>query len=451
MTTRVSAPARGLQKDQWESLAKMVCRGRCVLMLGPEAIRVGKQRVPLTEKFSDELRKLLPAHERPAPGTGFRQVAQHFESVERDRATLWNQAERLFSCKRRAVWTQPLADLAALRFQLVVSTTFDLEFDKILHAQRGWKCRTHWYEFKGVCTDTGDLDESATLVYHLFGCIENETSLVLTETDLLDFLVSVIADRPALPGTLSKELANIDTSFLFIGFSFKQWYLRILLHVLAHSRRQIRSFALESFKAVPDRQIDSTAMFYREGHNLLFFDMELDEFTAELRQWCAASKPRRERSGRGDPALGAAKVFLCHASEDKKRAGQLRRQLRARGFGVWRDVNKLRPGDKWDRVIRETIGDKEKVQYFVVLQSPALAKRIEGYVLKEIKIALERSGGFAEGINFIHPTFIDGQEKMLPTLEKYHAIDLDSPKEGQGLKGLVDAIERDWERRKAME
>lgn len=450
MTTKAPSPSRGLGRDDWGSLSEMVCRGRCVLMLGPEAIRVGKRHVPLARKFSDELRKLIPARDRPAAGTGFRQVAEKFIALHRDRTALERHAARVFSCQRRKVWTEPLADLAALRFQLVVSTTLDLEFDKVLDAQKGWRSRTRWYEFEGDYADTEDLDENDTLVYHLFGCIEEKKSLVLTESDLLDFLVRVIQDKPALPVTIRGELARGDTSFLFIGFSFRQWYLRILLHVLAHSGGNIRSFALDSFEAVPQTMKETISMFYREGHNLLFFDMDLDEFAAELRKRCEISKPRRPRAYR-DPTLKSATVFLCHASKDKKRAGQLRRQLQAKGLSVWRDENNLRPGEKWDPVIRETIGDANRVQYFVVLQSPALARKTEGYVFKEIRVALERSEGFAKGINFVHPVFVEGQKRMLPGLEELHAIDLESKKEGQGVKGLFDAIARDWQLRKSRE
>ncbi|HAO20607.1 MAG TPA: hypothetical protein DCQ37_09125, partial [Desulfobacteraceae bacterium] len=71
-------------------------------------------------------------------------------------------------------------------------------------------------------------------------------SLVMTENDLLDFLVSVISKAPGLPASITSELNSTDKNFLFLGFGFKHWYLRILLHVLAgNSHKKSRSFALE--------------------------------------------------------------------------------------------------------------------------------------------------------------------------------------------------------------
>ncbi len=59
------------------------------------------------------------------------------------------------------------------------------------------------------------------LVYELFGSLEDSASLLLTENDLLDFLVNVAKNTPALPKDLTSRFSDPKTSFLFLGFGFQ--------------------------------------------------------------------------------------------------------------------------------------------------------------------------------------------------------------------------------------
>ena len=45
---------------------------------------------------------------------------------------------------------------------------------------------------------------SAPVVYHLFGTAREPGSLVLSENDLLDFLIAIVSERPPLPNSLSR-------------------------------------------------------------------------------------------------------------------------------------------------------------------------------------------------------------------------------------------------------
>jgi hypothetical protein len=100
------------------------------------------------------------------------------------------------------------------------------------------------------------------------------------------------------------------------------------------------------------------------------------------------------------------------------------------------DQQALRGGDRWDDLIESTI---EKVDYFVVLNSKALAakSRESSYVNKEIKRALEADDMRLVG-RFIVPASID-DTPLLEPLAKFHAVDLRKP---EGFSDLVRAIKR---------
>ena len=61
------------------------------------------------------------------------------------------------------------------------------------------------------------------VVYHLFGDAQEPGSLVLSENDLLDFLVAIVSERPPLPNSLVRALKRVGQSFLFVGFGIRHW------------------------------------------------------------------------------------------------------------------------------------------------------------------------------------------------------------------------------------
>ncbi len=138
-------------------------------------------------------------------------------------------------------------------------------------------------------------------------------------------------------------------------------------------------------------------------------------------------------------------IFICHASEDKNYAASLYAKLEQAGIRPWLDkenLENLRGGDNWDEEIRIIMKESN---YVVILQSSNLAKKIEGYVNKKIKMALDRQMDFVRGIRFIIPVKID-DGPLLEELEHLHAYDLTDK---ANMKHLINAIKRDFEKRKS--
>src|SRR5262245_43864951 len=201
---------------------------------------------------------------------------------------------------------------------------------------------------------------------------------------LLDFLVHLIARDPRLPNDLNEALTN-GRLFLFLGFGLKQWYLRILFHVLKVLRPDSRGFAVEALEEGTDGEVskaDQTILFYRHNFKKMdLFSTGPADFVRELRRrYVDSGRPIAAAApvSTGDRATplsapgGGATVFICHASEDKEKAGQVHDALKRARLEPWLDKDALRGGDRWDDLIASTI---EKVDYFVVLNSKALAAK----------------------------------------------------------------------------
>ena len=87
---------------------------------------------------------------------------------------------------------------------------------------------------------------------------------------------------------------------------------------------------------------------------------------------------------------------------------------------------------------------ENQIDYFLVLQSPNMMGQIESYFHKEIALALERQGRFAEGFRFVLPAIL-APCAGLDKLAAWNATDLTAP---QGIQDLAEAISQDWQQRR---
>jgi hypothetical protein len=110
------------------------------------------------------------------------------------------------------------------------------------------------------------------------------------------------------------------------------------------------------------------------------------------------------------------RVFLCHASEDKGVARQLHQRLSRDGFAPWLDEEDLLPGQKWRDEIPKAVRKSDVV---VVCLSRHTEK--EGYLQKEIKVALEVADEKPEGVIFVVPLRIEECE-IPDRLREWHWV-----------------------------
>jgi SOS-response transcriptional repressor LexA len=97
------------------------------------------------------------------------------------------------------------------------------------------------------------------------------------------------------------------------------------------------------------------------------------------------------------------KVFLCHSKDDKLKVRKLYKRLIADGFDAWLDEEKLMPGQDWDLEIRKAVRNSDTV--IVCLSNSSTTK--EGYIQKEIRIALDVADEKPEGTIFLIPVRLE--------------------------------------------
>lgn len=431
----------------WKKLLYGIEQGECTLFLGPElpmTSEAGESGVPariLASRLSAGLDSDGAIRTDKLAGNLAR-LAQRFVAQEDEVGLEMELAQWHEELKEQP--SQLHDDLAALPFRLIVTSGHDPLMESAL-LRAGKSPAIERYHFRGKNKDLlPEPTVEAPVLFHLYGNVAEPSSVVMTETQLLDFLAKLISGDPPLPNDLNAALTN-GRLFLFLGFGLRQWYLRILLHVLKVLRRGSRSLAVEALEESAGKVFENSVLFYRENFKMDVFQSDVGEFACELR---SRYVPPPSAKGAQDGAPSAAtpatastaaaigsKVFICHASEDAETAREIHDALKRAGLEPWLDKESLRGGDLWDDHIEATITE---VDYFVVLNSRALdaKSRAASYVNKEIKKALEAEELRLLG-SFIIPVTVD-ETPLLKPLSKYHAIDL----EADGPRALVRAIKR---------
>lgn len=442
------------ERRELRPLVERIKRGDCVLVLGPRvAIRANDpQRRPLDELLAEELLAGLGTEqsESALSRTNLRRAADLYYRLRQDREDL-ELAVQEFYAREGAATTDFHRNLAQLPFRLCVSASPDSFMLKAFE-EAGKSPQAGYYGFKQAAnakllSPTPD----RPLVYHLFGHHEDPSSLVLTEGDLIEFLVSIVRGAPPVPDEVRSILAEPAASFLFLGFGFHNWYLRVLLQVMNVYGHRSKAIAFEDaqFFDHPDRE---QAVGFFSGDRLIDFrPLRWEAFAQHLREAYGAGAPGKDlrAASAAQPASpNAPRAFLSYASEDREAVEALAEDLETRGIKVWQDKQDLRAGDDWNRVLLDVIA--KRVDYVVVVQTPAMTRRIEGVFHREIAAALQRQHemGEFEGrqLRFLLPVTL-GPCTPLSSLSASHTIDVGG---SDGVQSLIESIREDWDRRTAL-
>ncbi len=97
------------------------------------------------------------------------------------------------------------------------------------------------------------------------------------------------------------------------------------------------------------------------------------------------------------------KVFLSYASEDKAKVTSLASSLRKHNLDVWRDKDRILPGQNWEEEIHKALEEADIV--ILLLSKKSVDK--EGYVQLEFEMALEKSRKKPSGTIYLIPALLN--------------------------------------------
>jgi len=160
------------------------------------------------------------------------------------------------------------------RFDVVIHTTDPDIGDRILWFEHGSESPVE------ISPNKLDIDlQSVTVIYKMHGGIDRQVpkrdQYVITEDDYVDFLVRMTKNR-ATPAIFAEPFQS--SHFLFLGYSLKDWNLRVILNRIQSEMRRptdITSWAIQYKPSLMERR------FWQNRH-IEIYDMDLSDFIREL-------------------------------------------------------------------------------------------------------------------------------------------------------------------------
>jgi hypothetical protein len=389
----------------------------------------------------------LEEDDRRVTGNTLAAVAQQYEDAEGFGPNAMRALAQKFYKSRLHGASDVHKALALLPFSLILTTCQDgLLRDALQTANK--KPITQRYHLRGDKRDNPEFllpdSPDTPLVYHLFGDMHEPASLVLSENDLLDFLIAIVSERPPLPNSLVRALKRTGQSFLFVGFGVKQWYLRVLLKVIIRTlelHRTANAIAAEPLRGLPALDREQTILFYQRGTRIELEDDDIGAFLAELTRRLEAEGGF---AGRAAPLGPRPRVFISYAREDGELAARVYDALQKAHFEAWLDKECLAGGEAWDQRIQDEL---DVTDFTIVLYTPAFCRKADSYVNKEVTLA-RRRGESVRGTFLIPVRTADlADDDRVSELGHYQEMALRPEYFDEDFAKVISTMLRDYQRR----
>lgn len=446
-----------MKERHWSSLVGALRHGQCILILGPEIpVSVSSTDANVTphgnasfaEVLRCELARELEDDSRRVCGSTLAAVAQQYEDTEGfGPSSLRATAERVFGS--RTYYPSPVHHkLASLPFSLILTTCQDSLLIEALKNPAGKTPLKQRYHLRGDKRDNPEFvlpnSPNSPVIFHMFGDAEEPSSLVLSENDVLDFLIAVVSERPPLPNSLLRALKRVGQSFLFVGFGIKYWDLRILSKVLLRALELNRSgpaIAAEPLRDLLQSDLEETILFYQRGTRVELEDSDVGAFLTELSD---RLKTKGGFAGRVAASGPCPRVFISYAREDGDLASRVFDAVQKAHFEPWLDRESLVGGDDWDRRIE---GELEASDFTLVLYTPAFCRKTDSYVNKEVALARHRA--LKVRGPFIIPlrTSDIAEADRVDELREYNEMELRPAGFDEDISKVISTMLREYQRR----
>jgi len=236
------------EQDPMDEIAKAVASGKCILFMGaavhsappagsayvyPEA-----ERPPIGSAFSRHLAENSDfKNDMPDEDVrNLQRVAQYFE-LAKDRSNLVKEIKAAVMTDKKP--SPVVRALAELNFPIVITTNYDRLFETALRQVAGNPKDpfiSYYQNDENIPTVDFPYDEEwreeRPFVFKLHGDIDHPESIVITDEDYIHFMLRMPATGvyDPIPKRLQVQIRCWPT--LFIGYSLKDYNLRVLFRTL---------------------------------------------------------------------------------------------------------------------------------------------------------------------------------------------------------------------------
>ena len=290
----------------WKAIAGKIRKEKCVLVLGPGAYH-SNQGTLLQEDLLQHLDSAgNPDIQKYYPDDNF-----FLFNVGGGRAFTCEKIEDFYQSKRPS---PSLHKIAKIPFHVILTVTPDKLMQQALQ-QEGFPHQFDYYKKQHEPAVIKNPSKELPLIYNLFGCVENEESLILTHNDLYDYFKSIFS-RKSMPEKLKQCLLKKEINcFLFLGIPFDKWYMQLLLRELEIHRNQA-----DFIRYAANQMINiETKTFCSEQFTIQFVDQNIPQFIDKLYETCEQEGLLREK--RDQTKWGQLRNFIAKGNITKALEG----------------------------------------------------------------------------------------------------------------------------------
>lgn len=354
MPTESNAQSAGVSEltdTIYQNIARNISEGSCVLFLGPSAISAkqpdGSYR-PLTELCANQLAKGLDLSREEESSLAHVASTLRIRSRRSDTMIISEVQDFYTKAEHDAELHPMLEQLADLPFKIIVNTTPD-DFFARFYATAVRDYRFDFYNFRKTVTDPLFTfgDDAPPLIYNLFGFYKKSESLVLTYSDQLAYVNKITgAQHERLPDSLLAAF-NVPRFYLFLGFDFEDWSLRVLFDTMfKNARNSIQPFA---YPLKGKLETDPYAkVFFQSEFRMEFPKVDMESFVAKLLD----HYKQLEGQAVSDSSAPQAEALILHnEAKDEEGCAALINHLKPLKIRLWTLRDAVGQGDvqQWIR------------------------------------------------------------------------------------------------------
>jgi hypothetical protein len=280
-------------------LTKAIKYGQCILFLGPGTLLYRDENemlLPFKQAFANQLTTDLEnshIYYDKKERHNLSYISQRYSKIpfvlSGEQGT---KAAKFFKENRDRIELKIYNQLAQLNFPLVINTNPDQILAEILNSQGNVNCSVRYYtitnnshtrkvRFEKHQEQFDQNNKPEQLLYNVLGTFTDELSIITTESQLLNFTTRILREDPALDTTVTAAFDE-NQYYLFLGFDFGQWYMKILFDtVLRLEKKTGRSFSINSKLENYSSDLSSIEL-YEEEFKFFFINEDINLFLTQL-------------------------------------------------------------------------------------------------------------------------------------------------------------------------
>jgi hypothetical protein len=289
----------GWNDGDWEGLLLSIRHRRCTPFLGAGACA---GTLPLGQEIAARW-----AHEYDYPfedRTNLVRVAQYVADHRGPRVPKFKIIDMLSECGMPDFRDsyQIHRVVADLPLPVYITTNYDdfmreaFKYSVPVRPVRRETCNWHMAHrrFATPATDALNATTDNPVIFHLHGTLDDVESMVLTEDDYLDFLMSISEIQDLIPPRI--ERAFVDSTLLFLGYSLEDMNFKVLFRKLVSYIQRNSSASHVAVQLAPRQDETTQEQVARARRQQRYLERHLDlqkvkvywgtcmEFAAELRR-----------------------------------------------------------------------------------------------------------------------------------------------------------------------